>query len=290
MSYYSSTLHTRRQAPRGAARFASAPIRLSLRALPKRCGVGRVTASKAWRSARPRRSRHETSRSTFRVLTPLTYASSTTATIACSLRRRGSRNDGKYEGPGPLLRDQQLDLTHPRLPRPRTRALRCVNRRSGATSPSAAPNEGDRLPVCRSCSSAESSASCRTESVGSLGEGKRLLRAVQNGHGRAAFDGHRSGGYERRRSLAAANVQTFKASSGRGSCAVVGRQAPRSAHEPTGRVAAVRDREEERILAAGPCGGVVGCVSVRLKARRAMVFRLQLPAGVDGVDRQRSAP
>jgi len=36
-----------------------------------------------------------TSRSTFLVETPLTYASKTTATIACSERRRGSRNEGK---------------------------------------------------------------------------------------------------------------------------------------------------------------------------------------------------
>jgi len=36
-----------------------------------------------------------TSRSTFRVETPFTYASSTTATIACSERRLGSRKEGK---------------------------------------------------------------------------------------------------------------------------------------------------------------------------------------------------
>jgi len=36
-----------------------------------------------------------TSRSTFRVLTPLTCASITTAVIACSDRLLGSRNDGK---------------------------------------------------------------------------------------------------------------------------------------------------------------------------------------------------
>jgi hypothetical protein len=40
-----------------------------------------------------------TMRSTVRVLTLLTSASITTATIACSLRRRGSRNEGKYASP-----------------------------------------------------------------------------------------------------------------------------------------------------------------------------------------------
>jgi hypothetical protein len=39
------------------------------------------------------------SRSTLRVLTPLTQASSTIATIACSERRRGSRKLGKHAGP-----------------------------------------------------------------------------------------------------------------------------------------------------------------------------------------------
>ena len=39
--------------------------------------------------------------------------------IACSERRRGSKNDGKYDAPRALLRDQQLDLPDPRLPRPR---------------------------------------------------------------------------------------------------------------------------------------------------------------------------
>ena len=54
-----------------------------------------------------------------RVETPLTYASSTTAMIACSERRRGSKNDGKYELPRAFLRDQQLDLPDPRFPPPR---------------------------------------------------------------------------------------------------------------------------------------------------------------------------
>ena len=36
-----------------------------------------------------------TSASTFRVLTPCTYASATTATNACSARRRGSSQLGK---------------------------------------------------------------------------------------------------------------------------------------------------------------------------------------------------
>jgi hypothetical protein len=44
-----------------------------------------------------------TSRSTLRVDTPLTYASITTATIACSQRRRGCKNDGKYAGPDLVL-------------------------------------------------------------------------------------------------------------------------------------------------------------------------------------------
>ena len=91
-----------------------------------------------------------TSRSTLRVDTPLTYASSTTATIACSERRRGSRNDGKYERPRPLLRDQQLDLADPRLPRPRPIPVAMRQPRLGATSPSPAPISAEISPSINS--------------------------------------------------------------------------------------------------------------------------------------------
>ena len=60
--------------------------------------------------------------STFRVETPWTYASWTTASNACSARRRGCSNDGKV-GPRPNLRDRQLDRAHPRVPRPRATAI-----------------------------------------------------------------------------------------------------------------------------------------------------------------------
>src|SRR5947199_6732889 len=80
-----------------------------------------------------------TRRSTFRVETPLTYASSTTATIACSERRRGSRNDGKYAGPWRFLGTSSSIsptlVSHGRERYP----LRYVERASGATSPSSAP-------------------------------------------------------------------------------------------------------------------------------------------------------
>ncbi len=73
------------------------------------------------------------------MLTPLTYASSTTATIACSLRRRGSRNDGKYERPDRFF-GINSSISPTRVSHARGRVpLRCVNRRSGATSPSSAP-------------------------------------------------------------------------------------------------------------------------------------------------------
>ena len=49
-------------------------------------------------------------RLTLRVHSPLTEASTATATIACSAGRSASRNDGGCAQPGPLLWNQQLDL------------------------------------------------------------------------------------------------------------------------------------------------------------------------------------
>ena len=59
-----------------------------------------------------------TSRSTLRVKTPLTYASITTAMIACSERRRGSRNDGR-QLPARVLGIIGSISPDPGLPRPR---------------------------------------------------------------------------------------------------------------------------------------------------------------------------
>jgi hypothetical protein len=69
----------------------------------------------------------------------LTYASSTTATIACCDRRRGSKKLGEYAGPwrffGINRSISPTLVSHPRGRYP----FRCVNRLSGATSPSSAP-------------------------------------------------------------------------------------------------------------------------------------------------------
>jgi hypothetical protein len=59
--------------------------------------------------------------------------------IACSERRRGSRNDGKYEGPDRFFGiNSSISPTLVSHARGRYE-LRCVVRRSGATSPSSAP-------------------------------------------------------------------------------------------------------------------------------------------------------
>ena len=52
-----------------------------------------------------------TNRSTLRVDTPFTYASCTTATSACSLRRRGSRKLGKYDPERNLGMASSIDPT-----------------------------------------------------------------------------------------------------------------------------------------------------------------------------------
>jgi hypothetical protein len=64
----------------------------------------------------PARPSASTSRSTLRVDTPLTYASWTTATSACSLRRRGSRKPGKYDPERSLGMASSIDP--PGCPRP----------------------------------------------------------------------------------------------------------------------------------------------------------------------------
>src|SRR3954451_21569482 len=80
-----------------------------------------------------------TTRSTLRVETPLTYASWTTATSACSARRRGSRKLGKYPGPersfgiASSIAPTRVSHTRSRYP------FRCALRRSGARSPNSAP-------------------------------------------------------------------------------------------------------------------------------------------------------
>src|SRR3954451_2688206 len=80
-----------------------------------------------------------TTRSTLRVETPLTYASWTTATSACSARRRGSRKLGKYPGPERSF-GIASSIAPTRVSQLRSRyPLRCALRRSGARSPNSAP-------------------------------------------------------------------------------------------------------------------------------------------------------
>src|SRR5205823_1884946 len=98
-----------------------------------------------------------TRRSTLRVETPFTYASSTTAMIACSERRRGSRKLGKYDDPDRFF-GINSSISPARVSHARGRyPLRCVNLVSGATSPNPAPSrdlalhqlpgdQRDRLP------------------------------------------------------------------------------------------------------------------------------------------------